>query len=52
MPCLGAEVMDMYAFELFAIKLPIFANIRINILTFILKFTMKTNDFDRGCQRI
>ncbi len=49
-PLVGAEVADTYTFKLFAIKVPIFANIRINILIFILKFVMKIYDFDRGCQ--
>jgi hypothetical protein len=52
MPLVDAEVAGVYTFELFAIKVPIFANIRINILTFILKFTMPIYDFDRGCQTI
>jgi hypothetical protein len=43
------EVIDGYAFELFVIDVPIFANIRINILILILKFTMKIYAFDRGC---
>jgi hypothetical protein len=41
----GAEVADVYTFELFAPKVPILANIRINILIIILKFIMKIYDF-------
>jgi hypothetical protein len=44
-----AEVLDIYAFEVFVIEVPIFARIRINILTFILKYIMQIYDFGRGC---
>jgi hypothetical protein len=51
-PVRGAEVTDVYAFELFVIEGPIFANIRINILIFILKFIMPTYYVDRGCPTV